>query len=588
MNALARKTAALLVICVFFGNLVTPIVSHAGSFGSFGDETQENFERGMVMCAATAAAMSAISFIPGINVPTLNSWALVKETIFDCLFWGFKNAIIQEMTGSTIQWVQSGMAGNPAFVQNIRLYLRSVADQVAGTYIENFAASAFLCSPFKFDIQVQLNLLYRDMSGRGLSTSCTLTESMENVQAFLDGDFRAGGWDGWLSIFENPQNNPYGAYFDARGELMGRINASLGEAQMELEFSNGFFSKKTHNCFSTTGERLSPEEVEFWGAENLDCEPPTIVTPGSQIKDSLEKAFGVHLDNIASADEFDEIFNLLAAWLISDILTEVGGLAGYDPSNIDHTLPPPPQGGDLNDSTPGDDAPAGPLGPSACFVSSGDFHTPTPGNEVRRLLFPLPHNTSYDRVLFDFDVTHGGWSESVPDARYELFWLVRDRNKNMFGYSAINAPNAAFLRHGLGQSHGYKPRVTVNAAFEPGRTYHLAYVYEVEPTPRIELIITDKETGARVARMTSTPDVPGINVGRGTFLADFGFDTAARSGNPIEVPSYGWRYSNAKVQFIGEGPVQTCQEASIGPGGGGVGNEGGGGGGGGGRPIDVN
>lgn len=240
MNPFARKLISILIICAFWMNIVTPIVTNAGSgFGQFSGETQKNFENGVIMCAATAVILMLLSYIAAaLNVPTNDVPTNIKETILDCLFWAFKNAIIQEMTGSTVQWVQTGMNGNPAFVQNVSGYLKSVADREAGSYLQKVAP--FLCSPFRADIQLQLNLLYKGSSGRGPMGSCTITESVENVEDFLSGDFYAGGWEGWQSVFSNPQNNPYGAYFEARDALSVKISTSEGVAEKKLSFGNGF------------------------------------------------------------------------------------------------------------------------------------------------------------------------------------------------------------------------------------------------------------------------------------------------------------------------------------------------------------
>lgn len=570
MNSLARKIFALALVLVFVGNIVTPVAVNAGtSFGSFSKDTQKNFEDGVVMCAATFLVLQIISSIAGaLNVPTNDPPNNIKEQILDCLFWAFKNALIQEVTGSTIQWVQTGMKGNPAFVQNIGQHLRKVADREVGKYIKNFAP--FLCSPFKADIQLQLNQLYKNSSGRGPAgingSSCTLSESVENIDAFLAGDFSAGGWAGWQSMFSNPQNNPYGAYFEARNELSMRISSATGQEEKKIDLGNGFFSKEVQTCYGSDADgfiqTIDPDDppdyiVEMW------CDEPQIVTPGAQVKNSLEKAFDVNLDQIATADEFDEIFSLLAAWLISDILTRDEGLAGYDPEDIDHELPPPPPGGDLDDSIPGDSEPAGPAGPSLCFEKNGTFLTPVEGGvETAGFSFGVPQNVSYDRVEVSVDVKNNGWWPDREGAPVMPIWFVRDGNKNMYGYVKIDAPGGAtgrelMLAHGIGLSHAYKTRVRVRPVdFPEGSTYRFKEVYDAK-NQKVTLTVTDLGSGKVVRTITSTPTVPGINTGNEKFRIGIGYSST--EANVHERPAYGWEHSNLKVSFISGTTIpSTC------------------------------
>lgn len=583
MTTLARKIVTFLVIFAFIGNIVTPIVANGSGFGSFSDDTQKNFEKGVVSCVATTAILMIISYIAGgFSVPTTPVSITLKETLLDCLFWGFKNALIQEITGSTTQWVQSGMNGNPAFVQNVGAYLRSVADREAGKYIQDVAP--FLCSPFRADIQLQLNLLYKNASGRGPigigNSSCTLTESVENIDAFLAGDFNAGGWAGWQAMFDNPQNNPYGAYFEARDELTLRISSASGQETKKLEFGNGFLSKEVQDCYVPLPEDQAGPPTPYDETQvgppppGMVCDPPRIVTPGAQIKTSLEQAFGVNLDQIATADEFNEIFNLIAAWLISDILTQDGGLAGYNPEETEHSSPVAPPGGwgggdgdQCELMTIGAGQPGQPRG---LLVNEPAPFTSTASNPFKEIDIDVPTGQNYSRVTAEFDLTTA--PQTAPDnaSQLNLFWLHRGPNVDQSEWGGndiaevvLNTENGK-VRFATAVNSCAMVEKSERSPFRDNLTYHV--VVDYNPGNRTMSVKVD---GTTVVSQSTTVDVlqSGDQNDRGGFFIKLG---NAEDVSADEGLADGFTWSNLRVNFEPGG-------TTTGGGGGGGNNDDGGG-----------
>ncbi len=573
-----------MLILGFVVGYALPLSARASIFGGLQDsykgDVQENFQKGVVSCAATAGILFVVGFIAGnLNVPTSDPPNTIKDTILDCVLWAFKNAVIQMITGETVQWVQNGMGGNPAFVTNIRDYLRHAADKLAGAYIEQTVP--FLCSPFRDQIQRQLILLYKQSRGDDYldRISCSFTEASGNLDRFFDGDFAAGGWDMWFEAFSKPTNNPYGAYIQTSQDLAEQIAAMKEEQQKKIDLGQGFLSKEVQDCYvvSESGERSqfsvgSGEDVSTaredagLAAGTVECDSPRIVTPGTTIKNSLEQSFGVQLDQIAAADEFDEIVALWAVYLVRDVLEGDEGLSGYNKDDFtypvpDVTIPDLPGGG--SDSSPGDSEPAGPAGPSVCFDKQGTFLVPQQGSTVSSgyTLTP-PQNTSYDRLELEVDITNNGWPADREGWPVEVFWMGRPANKDLFGYSKVNAPNSNvfMLRHGVGQSFGFKPKVTGKLPWSDGATYHFKYVYDATNN-KITLTAYNKGNGNSVASLSSVPDVAGINVGNKKFNVGFGYSET--EANPKERPMYGWEYSNMKASFITDGDaVGECTTPS--------------------------
>ena len=221
---------------------------------------------------------------------------LNKELYLDPLFYGIARIAIQGITDSVVRWINSGFQGSPAFVTDPGQFFTGIADEVAGTFIAG-TELGFLCEPFQLDIRAALNFNY----SQRYRSSCTLTDVIRNVENFTDftkGNFSAGGWDGWISMTQNPNNNPYGAYVKAEEELAIRLRTAQGQELQLLQWGNGFLSWKDENG--------------------------KIQTPGSVIESQLSNVLGSGIDQLELADEFNEIVGALMGQLVQKVL--IGGL----------------------------------------------------------------------------------------------------------------------------------------------------------------------------------------------------------------------------------------------------------------------
>lgn len=186
--------------------------------------------------------------------------------------------------------------------------------------------------------------------------------------------------------------------------------------------------------------------------------------------------------------------------------------------------------------------------PSAiCFSQPGLFHQPSPGNLVQRIVM-IPPFDHYHRVRVTLRVTHGGWAPN-SSGTHNIFWFARDRNRDLFGYVNVRGPNRdnIFLRHGIGQPQGDKPRITEDFVMNPGETYLFDYVYDTGAGLN-ELRVFDS-SDQEVVRLTDAPDVGTIAFLQGQhdeFLLDFGFAGV----NPNEPPTLGWEYRDLFVEFL--------------------------------------
>ncbi len=180
-----------------------------------------------------------------------------------------------------------------------------------------------------------------------------------------------------------------------------------------------------------------------------------------------------------------------------------------------------------------------------CFDAKGVVHQPTtPANAVKRVIF-TPAAGTYKKIRLTMDVTAGEFWPQNPAALHLLFWLVKDKNFNMFGYASFRGPatSQALLRHGIGLTHPQKLKVVEPFTVTPGKTYHLDYTYDTGEQ-KVDLAISDG-SGA-VTHLIGNP-----NVGSFSFSAtekivvDMGFPGT----NPDEGPTFGWTYRDLHVEL---------------------------------------
>lgn len=324
--------------------------------------------------------MFILAFSPVFATPVQAQWIDIsqaaKEYGLDSIGWILVNKIIERMSASTVNWINSGFKGSPAFVTNPEKYFTNMGDQLAGQFIFSGNTNLnFLCGPLKAKIKLTLAKNYAQDQNR---FACTLTDAMKNTEGFMN-NFENGGWEGFFQLTQEPQNNPLGAYLMAEGELFNKIAQQTGQTNQELDRSGGFLSYKkcrpgteykpesgaltgnniinrtptTPKCkvmesakdipvSPVTGAPLrAPQCKEYEAVQETeissgvvigDCAPEDkyTVTPGSVISDKLNEALGAGQEKLQVADELNEIISALLNQLVSKAMTGLFSLSRPD------------------------------------------------------------------------------------------------------------------------------------------------------------------------------------------------------------------------------------------------------------------
>lgn len=167
-------------------------------------------------------------------------WQIILESIVARI----GRAILHQMTLDAVKWIDNGFEGNPAFITDTGKFLSDTADKTIGEFLLNDPALSFLCDPFKIQIKLSLGLQYRPFED---TIKCSFTGALGNVNnamnSFLAGDFiNGGGWDSWLQISTQPQNNQMGAMIMAQAELDARLSGNKEIQLQEANWGGGFLA----------------------------------------------------------------------------------------------------------------------------------------------------------------------------------------------------------------------------------------------------------------------------------------------------------------------------------------------------------
>lgn len=216
---------------------------------------------------------------------------------------------------------------------------------------------------------------------------------------------------------------------------------------------------------------------------------------------------------------------------------------------------PSPTGGSTL-QPPGAGAGATPA--SFVYEIGGTFHVPTAKTPTLVRTVHAPRNQAFKRVVLEMDFTHGGWYPKDPDKNHSLFWLHRGGccwpawPENILGFANAWGPKKNNVKtiHNVDYRGKGEYDKTVSFAkgvkLEPGKTYHLRYEYDAAGG-RIRLTL---RLGSQVVMdTTSSATTNRIRSGAsGQFMVYFGHENATIHGP--ERPTYNWKYSNLRVEFI--------------------------------------
>lgn len=288
----------------------------------------------------------------------------VKDYVTDKLAYDAAGLLLQQVTDSVVNWINTGFEGNPSFLTDPQSFFLDTADQLTGAFIGNTGALSRLCSPFSVDVRLSLALDTANTPSRRYI--CTLGSIIDNVrnstisgggdvsvngytagsvggsatiEGFTGGDFRQGGWPAFIAMTTQPQNNIQGAYLQAKSDLEYQIATRQNDIQLDINLGSGFLSKQEcEDVITFYAEDIKSGSIYeiMAGYENtglnkkisadgsVTYQSCKTLTPGSVISSAINKSLGIPQDRLNMADSINKIANALFSQLITRVLQ--GGL----------------------------------------------------------------------------------------------------------------------------------------------------------------------------------------------------------------------------------------------------------------------
>lgn len=362
---------------------VAPSATHAAGVGTIACGTS--------LFGSDAGALS--SKVPVSSQTDSNTAAMKNvQCTWNGIAWQLAKTALHSLTGSVVNWINSGFNGSPSFLTNPGGYFTDLADQATGEFISDTGVLSALCSPFNIDVRLALAL--NQSNGYGGRYTCTLSSIINNVQnstvngmsinGFMNGDFSQGGWPAFIAIGE-PSNNEAGVYLQAQSDLAERISGKQASVDKQLTQGNGFLSWQSCTTvnpaqaqamagiapgsqlqtasqslanqinYTGSGGAVSSFGNPIAGQSNTTPQPMNALalqdagiqaltdgngnvsyqscqtqTPGSVINSSLEKVLGSSVDELGLTNDINEIVSALFSQLL--IKTLSGGLSGASQS----------------------------------------------------------------------------------------------------------------------------------------------------------------------------------------------------------------------------------------------------------------
>ena len=268
-----------------------------------------NTERQTAATVGTPVADGGLIGSLGLASPSWNSVAY-------CIV----NAMIIYISDSTIEWINTGFNGNPAFLENPDMFFKQLAEEEQAAFIHNLAygitGGTNVCDVFRAAMVRAALSRYGQQSGygygydtggygngRGINNGflgCAFDQNPNQLNSFVQGNFiQGGGWDSWYNVTQTQQNNPYETYFRTNDQLSNRVVSTQASQERDLGWNNGFLNYK--KCDPKTKQCVN-------------------ITPGSVIQSQLESTLDLPKNRLVLATKFDEVIGAFVEQLISTAL----------------------------------------------------------------------------------------------------------------------------------------------------------------------------------------------------------------------------------------------------------------------------
>lgn len=271
--------------------------------------------------------------------------------------------LLQKLTLSTVNWINSGFDGKPAFIQDPSKFFKDIAKNEIlqfGLEINNPELFPFGKEWLK-NQALAYNNKFADNARYSLNDLIQKTTPQYSAQSFQV-DFSQGGWDAWTAMTQVPANNPLGFQLLASDELSKRLqgtaNSTAQNVHDALQQANGFLGDL--RCVDSSGSPTNITQQQKNAALAAGRPDPCIgvgtwqyVTPGKLIADAATSAAGYPKDSLLKADDLNSAVAAILDALLSRFSTTLmqKGFASIGDQGADGSFVYDPNSAFLNDNS---------------------------------------------------------------------------------------------------------------------------------------------------------------------------------------------------------------------------------------------
>jgi len=248
----------------------------------------------------------------------------------------FAARLLQQMTKSTINWINSGFHGAPLFVENPQSFFEDIGKFEVKQLI---GILGYDPNRFPFGKQFALNLInsynrkLSDNAQYSLSAFIRDTTYLANYRS----SFNVGGWNGFLINSQYPQNNYLGFKMKATEELarnlQGITQTSAQVINKTLDRGLGFLSPQICTTSQKYNNRVNEFKHPTFNPDVTHCPPtPDSNDPKYNVGGIFDQELYNEDDQAAAAACNAQISQQRVAW--SDSNTCPGGLKNSTPGSV--------------------------------------------------------------------------------------------------------------------------------------------------------------------------------------------------------------------------------------------------------------
>jgi hypothetical protein len=208
---------------------------------------------------AVSALSGALLKLLSTDVSTHDAKAATAKSLENCITsvaTKLAKDQIVKMTRATLNWVNTGLQGDSLYVQDAKALLRKTGNEAISAELSIFRDSQYSeMYPYgrnfgesQIDTARNMNDHLRDLKSTLFDTLIFNNEEViNNTQDKLDtyaNNFAVGGWNGWLSLTQNPANNPLGFNMLASDQLAFQREVAIQAIKEEAAAGGGILNAK--------------------------------------------------------------------------------------------------------------------------------------------------------------------------------------------------------------------------------------------------------------------------------------------------------------------------------------------------------